>query len=998
MNASHDEPLASLTLDLADERAWLAGKRIPLTPKAFETLRYLVAHRGRLVTKDELLRSVWRGAAVGDSVLTTTIHEIRRALGERSRGATFIQTVHRRGYRFVGPLAPAESGASEGRGDRAASALFGRADELARCADWLRRAAAGRRQVAFVSGDAGIGKTAVVDAFLERAAAMPGVRVARGQCIELYGVSEAYRPWLDALAQLCRDSESGSTVVDVLRRFAPMALAQLPAFVGVEERRALLDEMATAAPERMARELAEALDRLSSDRPLVVALEDVHWADRPSLELISLVAQRREPARLLLIATLRPLEMSLVAGALQQIKEHLEVRGLCEEASLEALSRDAVVDYVNTQLPGLPEDFGELVHRRTDGHALFMVNLLDYLVRSGLVMAEAGQWDLRGDLRAIETTVPESLRLMIERQFGRLDAEDRRLLETAAVVGVDFADATIASALGIGIEEASARCRALSLRGAFLRPGPEESWPDGTAARRYAFRHALYPEILYSALPPSGRIRLHRTIGERLEAGFGEQSIELAAGLASHFERGREIKRAVFHLGRAARNAGQRLAYLEMIRVLYRALELLEELPEDPDRKRQELALLMALAPALVMTAGYAAPKAESTYARAEALCREVGNERQFFSVLLGRSSPALLLARTELAEALSLESLGLAERWQAPHQLSQAQMALGVTLVWRGEFEPAARHLVASLEAYESVPRRPATFRLIHDPGTASRAYLAWAYWMLGWPDRARATSDAAVEAGRHLAHPFSLTLALAFAAFVHHARRDVAATRARAEACIAESAEHGFAMYHAVGMMFRGWALHAEGKSNEALGVLESGFEAFRATGAVLVHPFYSGLIAEACAGTGDLPRARNLILQAISAAEKTGERIHLSELHRMLGDFTAAQLGPASLDGSGSEEVEHCYQRALGIAREQRALALELRAATALARHWSGTSRGIEARIVLGNALARFTEGLDTPDLVEAGLLFERLSRDAPSGAGPQTRFSSSRTQSS
>lgn len=978
MKSVDAEPFATLSLDLDDERAWLGGKRIPLTPKAFETLRHLVAHRGRLVTKDELLTSIWQGAAVGDSALTTTIHEIRRALGETSRGATFIQTVHRRGYRFVGPVDDDAERGSDASASDPPQRMFGREAELEHCAGWLRTAVAGRRRVAFLSGDAGVGKTAVLDAFLARAARRRGVRVARGQCIELYGAAEAYRPWLEAVGRLCRDPDGGAEVVDVLRRIAPMWLAQLPAFIGVEERRSLLSEIATSAPERMSRELAEALDILAADRPLVIALEDVHWADRPSLELLALVAQRREPARLLLVATIRPMEMNLAGGSLRQIKDELSIRGACEELSLDFLSESAVVEYVNTLLPGLPAAFGALVHRRTDGNALFMVNLLDYLVRSGLVMAEDGRWGLRGELKAVETAVPDSLRTMIDRQLGRLDAEDRRLLEAASVAGVEFADAAAASALGLGVEDVSARCRTLALRGAFLRPGPEEDWPDGTATRRYAFRHALYTEVLYADLPPSRRIRLHRAIGERLETGHGEHAGELAAELASHFERGRETARAVAHLGRAARNAGQRLAYLEMIRVLYKALDLLGTLPDDDDRKRQELALRMALAPALVMTAGYAAPEAEKTYARAEELCRKVGNERQFFSVLLGRSSPALLLARTEVAEALSMESLELARRWEAPHQRSQAEMALGVTLVWRGDFEPAATHLVASLEAYDSVPRRPATFRLIHDPGTASRAYLAWADWMLGFPDRARRISDEAIAAGRDLAHPFSLTLALAFAAFVHHARRDVVLTRARAEACIALSAEHDFAMYHAVGIMFRGWLLTEEGRPAEALAVLEAGFDAFSATGAILVRPFYYGLIAEACAECGDVVRARSLLTRAIDAAEATGERIHLAELHRMLGDLTSRSPGPGSGAAAGTHEVEAHYQRALRIAREQRALALELRAATSLARLWSRADRRPEAARLLGDVYARFSEGFETRDLREAADLLTVLDR--------------------
>lgn len=957
------KPRSVLIVDLAGEEARLAGERLHLTPKAFAVLRHLVENRDRLVPKTELLATFWRGTSVSDGVLTTAIREIRRALGEGSRAGGFIQTAHRRGYRFVGPVQVA------GEIDRTAqAALVGRDAELERLDQLLQAAQARTRQIVFVTGEAGIGKTALVDAFVSRVAQRANVRVARGQCVELYGAAEAYLPWLDALGQLCRQPGS-EPIVETLRQVAPLWLSQLSALMRPEDREALRREVAGAPPERMLREMSEALEALAAERPLVLVLEDLHWADRSSFELLASVARRRQPARLLIACTYRPVEVKVTGHPLEGIKQELQMHRQCVELPLAFLSPAAVDAYLTRRFPGLPTGIAPLVHRRTDGNALFMVNTADYLAECELIVAGADRWELRGEVSAVEAAVPDSLRAMIDRQLDRMSADDRRLLEAASVAGAEFADALLAPALETTLEDVSRRCAALARRGSFLRSAHEETWPDATPTKRYAFIHALYADVLHEGMAPSDRVRLHRAVAQRLETGWAGRVGEIAAELAIHYERGREPARAVEYLVQAAQNATQRLAYAEAIAELTHALELLEALPDGATRKRQELAIRIALAPSLMVTFGYAAPEVDAVYERAEALCREVGDTRQFFSVLIGRSAPSLLLARTERAKSLAEQAVALAREQNDPRYLTQAETAIGLALVWRGEFEPAAEHLERSRIASEAVTQWPPAFRMVHDPGVAGRSYAAWAQWMLGFPERAKREAAEAVASAEELKHPFSVAFALVFAAFVHQARREIDATRQRADAAIALCTEHGFAMYLAVATVFRGWAIGEAGAVREGLAVMEEGLAAYSATGAVLVRPFYLALIGEACARSGDPERARALLLDGLAGAARTGERVYEAELGRLLGELART---------TDADEAEARFSEALRVARAQGARSLELRVATSCARSWQQRRRAAEAHALLSGVLARFTEGFDTPDLRDAASLLEDLER--------------------
>ena len=623
MNSEQHILFGSFRLDLVNERLWHGEEAIALAPKEFAVLLYLVRNPGRLVTKDELIEAVWPETTVTDGVLKVSIRKIRAALADDPKSPQFIETAHRRGYRFIGQIVTdAESEKAKARdkkdsrttpshsstphlsgahrlsslhrltGLAPASGLVGREPALAQMQRWLRRALGGERQVVFVTGEAGIGKTSVVEAFLQRIASDPKLWVGQGQCLEQYGSGEAYLPVLEAVSRLCQEP-GRERLVGLLRRHAPTWLQQMPWLISDADREALQREVFGATRERMMREMAEALEALTAETPLTLVLEDLHWSDYSTLDLVSYLARRRKPAQLLIIATYRPVEVALSEHPLKGVKQDLQAHRLCDELPLEYLSQEAVDEYLALLFPrrDFPAEFAALLHERTEGNPFFLVNAVDYLQAEELIKERDGQWRLTVALAELEVGVPESIRQMIEKQIERLDREQQRVLEVAAIAGVEFSAAALAAGLEQGLMQIEERCEELERRHQFLRATGISILPNGMVTARYGFIHALYQEVIYQRVAASRRVRLHLLIAERGEEVYGERSDEIAAELAMHFEQGRDYRRAVKYLRQAAQNHLLSYTNREAIDYLNHALQLIERWPED-ERAGARIAVL----------------------------------------------------------------------------------------------------------------------------------------------------------------------------------------------------------------------------------------------------------------------------------------------------------------------------------------------------------------------------------------------------------------------
>src|SRR5262245_42221363 len=408
---------------------WHGDQLIPLRPRSLAMLRYLAAHPGRLVTKAEVQQHVWAGTHVTPNVLRVCVREIRVALDDSAAAPRYLATVSRQGYRWLG------GGEPEGPPPRPAGLLVGRQGEVALLEEWGQQAAHGTRQLVFISGEAGVGKTTVVAMYLARLAAGGEVRTVRGQCVEHTGEGEPYLPFLEALRQLGQGPERDA-VRAVLRQYAPMWLAHLPGLVSEAALERLQSRLHGATPAGMLRELAEALEVLTADRLLVLVLEDVQWSDGSTVEALAYLAQRSGPARLLVVGTYRPVDVLLQGHPLRGLVQELCGRGQGVDLRLEFLSAADVAAYVATRLGGpVAASLAALVYTRTDGNALFMVTIVEHLVQQGAVVQRAGQWTLREAAEAPGASLPAGLRGLLLRRIEALAPTARQVLEAASVVG-----------------------------------------------------------------------------------------------------------------------------------------------------------------------------------------------------------------------------------------------------------------------------------------------------------------------------------------------------------------------------------------------------------------------------------------------------------------------------------------------------------------------------------------------------------------------------------
>jgi len=578
------------SLDPSTAHLYRGEEVVPLTPKAFAVLRRLIEDTGQLVSKEELLRAGWAKTHVSEGVLKVVILEIRRALGDDPATPRFIETVPRRGYRFIAPRLPLASLPASTRG-----ALVGRDGVLAQLEERLARAQTGRRQIVFLSGEAGIGKTAVLDRFVERAAADPDLMIASGTCLEHYGEAEAYFPVLEGLGRLLREP-GAERVIRVLKTHAPTWLMQLPWLQDRADRDALAAGPFGVTKERMLREMAEAVETMTASTLLVLVLEDLHWSDYSTLDLLGMLARRQEAARLLVIGSYRSVDAIVKPHPLRALIQELRVRHQCEDIALGFLSEADVAAYL-AQRFGVSSFAAELaaaVHRRTDGNALFMVRLAEELVTLGVLVEQKGRWTVAKPLDEINRTVPESLRELIDRQIARLEPGLQRMLEVAGVLGNQFAAGAVAAGLGedpVAVEES---CDLLARQQQLVAPATLTVLPDGTPLAHYAFTHNLYPQVLGARVPAARRLRLHQRVGEWLEQTYGAQAAVISTQLAWHFEEASDYQRAIRYLVLAAENAVGRFAYGDAIRLLQHARSLVHHLAAD-GRSKMEIELLQRI-------------------------------------------------------------------------------------------------------------------------------------------------------------------------------------------------------------------------------------------------------------------------------------------------------------------------------------------------------------------------------------------------------------------
>jgi predicted ATPase len=852
----------------------------------------------------------------------------------------------------------------------------GRQQERAALWAGFAEAAAGRGLLLCVTGEPGLGKTTLVEDFLDELAA--GGRphsIGRGCCSERLAGAEAYLPFLEALDSLLQ-GDGGASAAQMLKLLAPTWYVQLaPSTPADPSRAGGRAEAERASQERRKRELGVFLRELSRLRPLVLFLDDIHWADPSSTDLLAYLGSKCAGLSLLLVLTYRPSDLLRSRHPFGPVKLDLQGRGVCREIALPYLSRTDIDRYLALAFAGhqFPEEFTGVLHARTEGSPLFMVDLLRYLRDRGVIVQDQGTWALARGAPDLRHELPESIRGMIERKVDQLSPADRHLLMAASVLGPEFDSAVVARVLGRAETDVEERLEVLEGVHVLVRRIREQAFPDGTLTLRCRFVHVLYQNALYAALQPTRKAAWSAAAAGALLDHYGEKSAGLAAELAVLFEAARAPDRAADHYLTAAKNAARVFAHHEAVALARRGLAVLQTLPDTPARARRELPLLMTLGMQLQVTQGYAAPEAERTYARARVLCEQMQEAPPLFAVLWGLW--LFYKVRSDLGKAREFAErlFSLARSSQDPAQLLQVRQALAVTSLCLGDPAATREHVEQGIALYDPKRHQGHTFLYGQDPGVACRAFGGVALWLLGYPDQAERYSREAVALGEELGQPSTLALALHFAAMLRQYRQEVPPVRENAEATTAIATEHGFSFWRACGQAMRGWALAEQGAKAGGIAQLRQGLTAGKAAGSHTYRTYFLALLAEALGKEGQIEEGLGVLAEALAQMHATGEGFHGAELHRLQGEFLLLREAAEVT----CREAEACFHRALMIARQQQAKSLELRAAMSLTRLYQKQDRMAEARPLLAECYGWFTEGFDTPDLQEAKVLLERLA---------------------
>lgn len=983
---------APFCLDLRAVQLLRGSRAVPLQPKAFAVLRHLAERPGALVTKRELLDAVWADAAVTENSLTQSIRQLRRALQDDTTPPRFIETVHRRGFRFIaalgpgiGPEQPLPTLENNDRGTRhpglsaqacALSIPFvGRTAELHRLDELLVQAQQGQRQVVFVTGEAGIGKTSLVESFLAASAASQ-ILVARGQAVEQAGAREPYLSVLDALERLARAADPQRTV-PLLRRTAPAWLAQMPWLLEPADAAALRQSLIDVRPERMLRELAVFLEELTATTTLILVLEDLHWSDPSTIELLQMLAQRSEPARLLVIGTYRPAEASLQEHPLVRVKHTLRLRQQCSEIALQYLTAADIDAYLGRRFPGagFPHALAGLIQEHTDGNPLFMVAVANQLITRGWLVATDPGWALTVSLEKLLLEVPDDLRDVIRFQFHGMGPADRSLLEAASVNGGNSTVAELAPAIDAELRAAEEACEQMVRTSRFLRIADDAAIPGEHTARRYRFIHALYQHVIYEEIPAGRRRRLHLRLGEALERSIGDSAFHNAFRLASHFERGGDVPRAITAYEAAAAAAQHRFAPREAIGCLEVALRLSEQLPEPEQRREREIELRLLLTAALNLVYGFASDEVRESCERTRALCEHSGHLRELYEVLYALWYSQAVRAEKDTTHATAAQLVQVAERLDSPEHRLRAARVRGQTAMYEGDYRQAGDTLAAVIADWETVPGASTNSLYGTDPIVAAYAHSAMAQWFLGYPEGARRTYEKALTCAQQAALPFTLTAAHTHAALGAILCGSSSETLRLAERGLALASEHAFPMWHGLTVAFRGWA-HTRAGQPAGQAEVRAAIALLDSNRVRLMKPFLLALLAEGDLRLGNLRAGLASVNEGLQLTHTTLDRFYEPELWRLQGELLLAQSKENKTRSTGRkvkvDEAERSFQSALQMARERGARSLQLRAATSLARLEQITGDRGSAYDVLAGVYGSFTEGFDTQDLQEARLL--------------------------
>jgi tetratricopeptide (TPR) repeat protein len=861
---------------------------------------------------------------------------------------------------------PAESlrgGAPAARGPIRRGNSVGRDAELKRLMEAYALVSSGTGAMLTISGDAGMGKTTLAEDFLAAIEGQSRAFAALGHCSERLAHTDPFAPIFECLETL-QQGDSGEQIAHWMQTVAPSWYLQVaPA---TEAKPAPPRQASTASHERMRREFLAFLEHLAQARPVVLFLDDLHWADASTCDLLAYLGARIQETRILILATYRPAAISAKGHPFFPVKLELERRGVSRDLPLSFLGPNDVRSFIALEFPenGFPAEFAAAVHERTDGNPLFMTDMLRFLCDRSIVVRRGGCWSLEQPVSEVRKVIPLGIRSMIQLKIDQLHEQDRSLLLCASVQGLEFDSAALVPVLSLAPTEVEERLQALETAHHFVQILGEREFPDRSLSVRCRFVHVFYQNALYASLPPSRRAAYSLAIARKMVELLGDQSRTAAADLALLFEIGQDYQNATQYFLQAARNATRVFAYPEAVILCERGLERLASLPETPERNSQELMFSLTLGMSLMAARGYAAPEVEATHQRSRALCIQLGQTRHLLSVLWGLHTCEI--NRGDLLPALAVgnEMRQVAEGLGDSFAIAEAMFAVGSTLGFMGRWGDARPALERTFEVYPLSGHVLRSTLYVLDPCVGSLSMLGRLLAFTGALDQAVARATEAVELARRLAHPASLAYATFWLGFIYHARHEYSESVRHLESSMELSRGQGLPLFVEWGRILLGSAWTRVGRVAEGIAGMRKSIERQRQMGSFLEHSYCLTLLAEALEVEGEADEALTLCDEALEFGNRTEGRCYEPETHRVRGEILLSLGEPAQVT-----EAEQEFQSALKLAREANCRLLELRAAVSYFRYRRRLGDAGAGRPVLEAVVRGMIEGADSPLLMAA-----------------------------
>jgi predicted ATPase len=886
--------------------------------------------------------------------------------------------------------------------------------ELEKLNVFLGRALSGNGQAAFVSGEAGSGKTALVQEFCLRAhQAYPDLIVADGKCNAHTGIGDPYLPFIELLSLLTGDVEAkwaagamtkeqahrlwniipltGKAIVDLgpdlvnvfVQGGGLLSRAEAASSVSADwllrlkklvERKFLLPPDSTLQQSNLFEQYTRVLLALAREKPLLLVLDDLQWVDAGSASLLFHLGRRIAGSRILIVGAYRSDEVALGRGAARHpletvVNELKRDYGDIEVEVGEAEGRKLIDELIDTETNRLGQAFRETLFKQTKGHPLFTVELLREMQdRAILIRDSEGRWVEGRNLRW--DALPARVDAVIEERIGRLSDKLREILTFASVEGEEFTAEVVAQ-----LQELETR-KLIRLLGSELDKRHHLVSAKGVRQLEnlhlslYLFRHILYQRFLYNSLDEVERTQLHAEVGQILENLYGERKEEISVQLARHFQEAGIADKAVEYLHKAGNKAVRLSAGEEAITHYKRALELLQTLPETPQRVEQELALQLALTVPLQATRGFGAPELGRAVVRARELCERIGQTPQRFTALVQLATYYATTAQYRTALKLREQIARIAEESKDPMTQAIAYYVHIWPLLNVGELAETAEYVNHMKAAYDPEKHGFLAYLFGYDLGVLNLAFGAWALWIMGYPDRALKQTLEAMTFARKLGHPHTLAFILVGACELHWFLRDRQGVRKDLEELAPIAEEQGFVYWQGHAVFYRGEQLVLDGKFKEGIAEMRRGLAVMKGTGTLTCFTRLLARMATACLEMGQIEEGLAAVAEAQGVKCAFDERYMEAELYRLNGEFLLRK-------GGDEGEAAELFQQALDVSKRQQAKSFELRAAMSLARLMQKQGKQKEAYELLSPTLGWFTEGFGFPDLKEAQSLLKELS---------------------